>query len=65
MSTFRWPNLAEQGLGCAVPAVGVRRVEQRDSGVDRGVHHRARPVNVKPAAEVVAAEPDDGHQQSG
>ena len=39
-------------------AVDVRRVEERDAVLERGVDHRARPVLVEPPAEVVAPEAD-------
>ena len=41
-------------------AVDVGGVDQRDSGVDRGVDDGARALEVDPAAEVVAPEPDAG-----
>ena len=62
--TARAEDLAQGALGSSAPAICVRGVEQGDPGVDGRVHHRARPVHVEAAAEVVAAEPDDRHQQS-
>ena len=52
---------AEQLLAAAAVAVDVRGVEERDARVERGVDDRARRLLVDPPAEVVAAEPDDGH----
>ncbi len=57
-------DLAERTLGPADPAISVRGVEQGDAGVEGRVHHRASPVHVEAAAEVVAAEPDDRNLQS-
>ena len=58
-------DLAERALRAAAPAICVRGVEQGDTSVDGRVHHRARPVHVEAGAEVVAAEPQHRHQQSG
>ena len=52
-------HLAEERLAAALVAVDVRRVEQRDAGVERGVDDGARPLEVDAHAEVVAAEADD------
>ena len=46
-------------------AVDVRGVEEGDAGVERRVHDRARGCLVEPAAEVVAAEADDGAPRAG
>ena len=56
---------ADDLLAAALVAVDVRGVEERDARVERGVDHRARGLLVDPAAEVVAAEPDDGHLEVG
>ena len=52
-------DLAEEGLAAALVPVDVRRVEERDAGVERGVDHRARSSQVDAAAEVVGAETDN------
>jgi hypothetical protein len=57
-------DLAERALGPAAAAVGVGRVEQGDAGVDGRVHHRACPVEVQAAAEVVTAEPGHRYHKS-
>ena len=46
-------------------AVDIGGIEEGDSGIERGVDHRARGLLVGPAAEVVAAEADDGHLEIG
>ena len=56
---------ADDLLAAAAVAVDVGRVEEGDAGVERRVDHRARGGLVDPAAEVVAAEPDDGHLEVG
>ena len=56
---------ADDLLAAAPVAVDVRGVEERDARVERGVDHRARSLLVDPAAEVVAAEADDGHLEIG
>src|SRR5207302_10060451 len=42
--TARAEDLTQGPLRAAAPAICVRPVEQRDPGVDGGVHHRTRPV---------------------
>jgi hypothetical protein len=56
-------HLAESELRTAVLAVHLGGVEERDAGVDRRVDHRARPLQVDAAAEVVAAQADHRHEQ--
>ncbi len=56
---------ADDLLAAAPVAVDVRGVEEGDVRVERGVDHRARGLLVDAAAEVVAAEPDDGHLEVG
>ena len=58
-------HLAEGELGPAVLAVGFGGVEERDARVDRRVDHRAGPLQVEAAAEVVAAEADHRDEQPG
>ena len=53
---------AEQLLARA-DAVGVRGVEERDAGVQRGIDHPLGLLGVDPGAERVGAEPDGGHHQ--
>ena len=57
-------DLAEEALAVAV-AVDVGGVEERDALGERGVHDLARAGKVHLPAEVVAAEPDDGHGEIG
>src|SRR5450631_552363 len=45
-------------------AVGIGRVEQRDSGVESGVHDLSAGVGVQLHAEVVRAESYDGNGQA-
>ena len=47
----------------AVAAVDVGRVEEGDAGIQRRVDHRARPGEVEPPAEVVAAEAHGGDRE--
>ena len=56
---------ADDLLAAAAVAVDVGGVEERDARLERGVDHRPRRGLVDPAAEVVAAEPDDGHLEVG
>jgi hypothetical protein len=57
-------DLAEREFRAALRPVHLRRVEQRDARLDRGVHHGPRAGHVEPAAEVVAAQSHYGHKQS-
>ena len=73
-SPISWPNfvastnavapplehLAEEALAVALVAVDVGRVEEVDARFERGVDHAPGPREVDPAAEIVAAQPDDG-----
>ncbi len=58
-------GLAHQLLRPALPAVDVGGVEQRDASIDRRVQDGPGGVEVEPAAEVVAAEADDGDGETG
>ena len=49
----------EERLAAAPIAVDVRRVKERHARVHCGVDDCTRPVEINPAAEVVAAETDD------
>ena len=46
-------------------AVDVRRVEQGDAGVQRGVHDLTCLLEPDPAAEIVAAKANGGDLQAG
>ena len=58
-------HAADDRLAAAGLPVDVGRVEERDAHLERRVDHGARRVFVDPAAEVVAAEADHRHPQSG
>ena len=57
-------HLAHQRLGAAFVAIDVGRVEQGDAGVKRGMDHRSGLLEVKPATEIVAPQPDGRHAQA-
>ena len=59
----RAQGFAKVCLRPAAIAVDVGGVEQRDAGVERAMHHRARGGEVDAPAEVVAAEPDDARRR--
>jgi len=50
----------EERLAAALIAVDVRGVEERHARVQRGIDHGTRSVEIETAAEVVAAEADNG-----
>jgi len=51
-------RLAEQLLALAgTPAVDIGGVEEGDAGVERGIDHRPRALEVEATPEVVAAKP--------
>ena len=54
-------NASERLFRTAFVAVAVRGVDQVDAEVDRLVHDALRRRKIDTAAEIVAAEPDDGH----
>ena len=56
-------QLAEEALAAAAVAVDVGRVEERDARVEGRVDDLARPLEVDPAAEVVAPEADSGDDE--
>ena len=56
---------ADDLLAAAAVPVDVGGVEERDARVEGGVDHRAGGGFVDPAAEVVAAQADDGHFEVG
>jgi len=56
---------AEQLLRGPLAAVDVGGVEQRDPGVQRGVHHRPGLLEIGPLAEIRAAQADDGDGRAG
>src|SRR5262249_39891930 len=58
-------DLAQAGLRRATAAVRIRRVDQGDAEVERAVHHAARRREVHAAAEIVAAETDNGDFEIG
>ena len=53
-------DLAEVALARSPVPVDLRRVEERDAGVERGLDDGARPGEVEAPSEVVAPEADDG-----
>src|SRR5260370_28607845 len=52
-------------LGVAALAVDVWGVEQGDAEIERPVHDLARRREIEPAAEIVAAQPDQRDLQAG
>jgi len=52
-------DLTEEVLAATATSVDVGRVQERDSRVERGVHHGTSSLEVDAHAEVVATEPDD------
>ena len=57
-------SLTEQDLRTATIAVDIGGVEQRDAGVECGVHHRRDFLLRHPGTEVVAADSDCGDSQA-
>ncbi len=55
--------LADERLRLAA-AVGLGGIEQGDAALDRAVDDRARALEVEPAAKVVGAQADRGHDQA-
>src|SRR5436305_10132139 len=50
-------HFAEECLTAPRATVDVGGVEERDAVLERGIDHRARPVEIDAAGEVVAAKP--------
>ena len=56
---------ADETLRSAAVSVALGCIEERDAAVDRLVDDSARARKIKPAAEIVAAEPDNRDAQAG
>ena len=62
---LRPENSSEFLLRAAAVAVAVGGVDQVDAAIDRRVHDPLRRLEIDAAAEIIAAEPDDGDFKRG
>lgn len=54
-------KVTQDFFGAALVAVRVGGVDQRDTDIERFVHHQPRGLAIDAAAEIVGAEADEGH----
>jgi len=57
-------DLSKEALASVVDPVQLGGIEERDSGVERGIDDESCCVEIDPATKVVAAEPDAGDAQA-